>query len=645
MTPKRRKKEAKWQSKLPRPLAIQPEELEVLRPRKRPTVAEWALNRRVLSRKTSNYHGPWSHDYTPYAVKPMEKLSDVIVRQVTIMACAQSAKTEIGLNFLGWIIEEAPVPMGIFLPREDDTNRRVNTRIRSMFEDTPSLRKHLPGGRLENINIGKETVLDNMILYIGWAGSAASMADNPMGAAEVDELGKFPKRTGKEASPLNLIKDRLKTYPQSKLYVTSTPVKENDAIDIEFKDGDREDLWFKCPFCREYHLPKWFTCVKLDHGEDGHLLSAKEYEKGGHARYICPNCKRSWTKKDRWQAVTEGEWVPDGCTIGKNGRIIGKVPLTTHYSFRVHDMMLYPGFMTIDRMAALWARAIEAKKIGDIGPLQDFYNSHLARPFEEREKETEESVLVRHRGNYKAGTVPVGVQMITAGLDVQLDHIWYRLLGWGYMSEVWSIIEGRLETGDTSQLENYELVEKLLDARWPFVDDKEHTIGIYRAAIDCNYRTDVVFDFCRLHNDVLIPVRGDDTVRNRVFRATKIAGGALVRFDINTNAIKDRWFRLLYESAAPGPGYMHLHADTTDETFEQLASEEQRQIRRGRHVDKIWVKKDGYRANHLLDCDVYSIFAAEIAGARFLRDPGEAKPAAKKMQIERQGTRRIRTKY
>jgi phage terminase large subunit GpA-like protein len=565
----------------------------------------------------------------------MEKLSEPGTKQVTVMACVQSSKTEIGLNFLGWIIEEAPGPALIVMPREDDTNRRINTRIKPMFQSSKFLLAHLPMGKLENINIGKETVLDNMILFIGWAGSAAALADNPVCYVWLDEVGKFPARTGREADPVSLAKDRQTTFfTRSKLYCDSTPVKQNDLIDREYKAGDEEDLWFKCPFCDEFHLPDWFENVKLDHSKEGHLLNPDEYEAGGHARYVCPACKKSWTEKDRWQAVTDGIWAPEGCTVERGGKIAGNVPVTTHYSFRVHAMMLYPGFQTIDHLAVKWAAAILAKKTGDVGPLQDFYNSYLARPFEEREKETAESVLVKHVGTYKSGTVPAGVQMLTAGFDVQLDHIWFIVDGWGFMSEAWLIAAGRLETGDTSLLENYRLVEKMLAAPWPLEAD-EKTVGvIYKAAIDCNYRPDVVKDLCVRHNDVLMPVRGDDSVRSRVFRASRetITVGQyrinLIRYDLNTNTIKDRLYRLLYETDTPGAGYMHLHADTTDETYEQLASEEQRKIRSGSHYDTIWVRK-GSRPNHLWDCSVYSAFAAELAGSRFLQDPAMIKPKPK----------------
>jgi len=189
---------------------------------------------------------------------------------------------------------------------------------------------------------------------------------------------------------------------------------------------------------------------------------------------------------------------------------------------------------------------------------------------------------------------------------------------------VWSIYEDRLETHDTADLGNYQLVKEFLATTWPGKspesDGDIKPFGIYRAAIDCRYRADTVYDFCRTAPVPLVPVRGDDTVKTRTWRVVKAAGGTLNRYDLNVNAFKDRLHRLMY-APTPGPGYYHLHRDTEPDTLEQLTSEEQRKIRRGRKVETVWQLKRSHRANHLWDCNVYATFAAELAGVRLLRDP------------------------
>jgi len=608
------------------PLPLQLEEKELLAPGEKLSVSEWAEQKRILSAKTSSFDGPWSHEYTPFLVAPMDCLSDAVTRQVTVMACTQSGKSEVGLNFLGRTIEESPAPFLMVMPTEADANRRANTRIKPMFESTPGLARHLPAGRVDNLNIGKETVLDNMILYLGWSGSPAALADNPVCHVFLDEVGKFPAKSGKEGDPVGLAKKRQRTFfSRSKLYCGSSAVTENDLIDREFHAGTMEEWWVECQQCTEFHITKWAN-VQLDKVPAGNLLTAAEYEAGGHARYICPACKDPWTEQDRWAAVCAGKWLAAGCRIEKGGRIIGKTHKTAHRSFHVTAMMLYPGFQKIDDLAAEWAEAQVAKRAGDVGPLQNFINSQLAQPWAEYEKQTDHIVLTRHVGGYSSGTVPEGVMMITAGVDVQDDHVWLTVIGWGYLSQCWTIFDGRIETGDTKELDNFEILRAHLNKNWPGETDPQMLYRIYTTAVDCNYRPGVVKDFRNRCTELdIIAVRGDDTVRSRIYRATGEPGpegmARVYRYDLNVNMLKNTLYRLLFESPTPGPGWFHLPKDVTEETLGQLTSEEQIIIRHGKKTDIFWKPKDQHRANHVWDTRVYGLFAAQLRGAMALPDP------------------------
>ncbi|MBA7476235.1 hypothetical protein ES707_11617 [subsurface metagenome] len=603
------------------------------------SLADWAESFYILPKETAEFSGPWSHEYTPYLLEPMKWLSDLATRQVTISACTQSGKTELGNILIGRTIDVAPAPTLIVMPRENDANRRLATRIRPMFKSTPSLLHHL-GGKLDNLNIGKETILDNSILYIAWANSPAALADNPVCHVILDEAAKFPQATGKEADPISLSKKRQRTFrTHSKLLIMSSPVGEGDIFDAEFEKGDKNERHAKCPCCGVYHIMKWAN-VELDKDDDGNLLDAEIYRAGGHARYVCPACREPWDEYQRWEAVSSGRYAPEGCSVDPAGRIIGDIPITSHHSCRITAFMLHPAFQTIDDLAGDWAVAILAKKAGNIKPLQDFINSQLAEPWKETEKATSRKQLQFHIGTYREGTVPAGVQMLSCGVDIQIDHIWVSVDGWGYLSEAWSIFEGRLETGDTKELENLEILRRFLKTTWISAEDPDLKFFIYKTAIDVGYRPDVIKDFCGQCKELdIIQVRGDDSVRTRPFRATKIAGGTMYRYDLNVNEYKNRLYRLLFDSAIPGPGYWHLNKDTTEETLNHLTAEEQRPIRtrRKQRYELVWVLKKEHLPNHLWDCKVYSSVAAEISGAHSLQSLEEIKPRPKKKRAGRSG--------
>jgi len=603
------------------------------------SLADWAEDRYILPKETAELAGPWSNDYVPFMLEPMRWLSDMATRQVTVCACSQSAKTELSNILIGRTADVAPAPTLIVMPRENDANRRLATRLRPMFKSTPSLLHHL-GGKLDNLNIGKETILDNMILYIAWANSPAALADNPVCIVILDEAAKFPQSTGKEADPYSLAKKRQRTFrTRSKLLIMSSPVGEGDIFDAEFEKGDKNEWHAKCPCCGVYHIMKWAN-VELDKDADGNLLGAEKYRTGDHARYVCPACKKPWNEYQRWDAVSSGRYAPEGCSVNPSGRIMGDVPVTSHHSCRITALMLHPAFQTIDDLAGDWAAAILAKKAGNVKPLQDFVNSQLAEPWKETEKATSRKQLRFHIGTYRQGTVPAGVQMLSCGVDIQIDHVWVTVDGWGYLSEVWSIFEGRLETGDTSELENLEVLRRFLKTPWVSPDNPDIPFFIYRTAIDVGYRPEVIKDFCRQCTELnLMQVRGDDSVRTRPFRATKIAGGTMIRYDLNVKEYKNRLYRLLFDSAVPGPGYWHLNADTTEETLNHLTAEEQRPVRtrRKQRYELVWVLKKEHLPNHLWDCKVYSSVAAELSGAHSLQSLEEIKPKQPKKRRGRSG--------
>lgn len=605
---------------LPVPLPIQPEEIEVLQPRDRLSVSEWAVQRRKLSAKTTNYDGDWSHDYSPFLVEIMDRLSDAGTRQVTIQKCAQAGGSETVLNFFGWIIEESPGPFLMVMPTEADINRRVATRIRPMFESTPTLRRHLPNGRLDNLNIGKETILDNLIFYLAWAGSPAALADNPVCYIALDEVGKFPVSSGREADPVSLARDRQTTFfSRSKLLVNSTTVYEDDLINREYKRGDECKWWVVCPHCNKFHVLAWANVV-LDKDDRGNLLSQEEYQAGAHAHYVCPACGVGWDEKDRWAAVSAGRWCPEGCKVA-NGRIVGDVPITTHHSYHITGLMLYPGFQTIDRLAGKWADAQVHRKVGDIGPLQDFINSQLGEPWIEADKETEKDKLRTHIGNYRMGAVPEGVRLLTVGIDVQEDHFWVIVIGWGAWSESWLIYAGRIQTGDTRFLDNYRVLKEFLFRNWPSAVPDEPAWYINRAGIDARYRQDTVFDFCReFHGNPLIPVRGDDAVKAVSYRPKKVAGGQLDCYNLNVGVFKNRIHWMAFDQKQSGSGYLHLPQDCPPEVINHLTSEHQIKIKSGGKFRLLWKPKKTSRPNHLWDAFVYAMAAGEIAGMYAISD-------------------------
>jgi len=630
----------KWQV-----LPLQDEEKDVLKPRARPGLIEWMQDNYMLVGGTSAIEGPWSAEYTPYFVPIGKWFSDTTTREIWIIACAQSGKTTFGTGVNGYIVECAPGPTLLIMPTKDDVKNRVEARIRPMFAANEDLLRHC-GGRVRNIFIGKQTVFDNMIQYIGWPTTPQALADKPCCYIIADETGKYPPFVGVEADPISLMRKRQRWFKgRSKLLGMSTPVTVGDMTDQEWSRGDCCQWWVPCVHCGKWHRIEWEN-VKIDRKEDGSWYSENSYARGGRARYVCPKCGTCWSEEDRWNAVRAGKYVPGDCTLDDSGRVVGDVKATSYRSCRIHALMLHPMVETVNSLVVEFVRAQVAKSKGNIQLLKDFWNSQLARPWREEQAVTDIEVLRRHIGKYPARKVPVGVQMLTAGLDVQLNHVFLRVLGWGYLGEFWSVFESRIETGPTERVENLVKLIPYLTMRFEMAGEPKMVMRIALSAIDRQYNADSVDAFCVRCAAVapIIPVAGDDKLIRQTWQVGKTAGGVLKLYRLNVTAYKDALHRGYFESAEPGAGYGHLHSGTERIVLEHLTSEKKIIERKGDRITWIgWVPKKESRANHYWDCDVYARAAADIAGLWTLPDP-EAKAEVTTLG-KPVAAKAIRTKY
>ena len=634
--------QSKW-----RVLPLQAEERDILRPRARPALIDWMSNNYMLTGGTAAIEGFWSREYTPYFVPIGEWFSDTTTREIWILACSQSGKTTFGTGVNGYIVECCPGPTLLIMPTKDDVKNRVEARIRPMFAANEDLLRHVSGGRVHNIYIGKQTVFDNMIQYIGWPTTAQALADKPVCFIIADETGKYPPFVGAEADPISLMRKRQRWFKgRSKLLGMSTPVTAGDMTDEQWSRGDCCQWWVPCPHCLKWHQIEWEN-VKIDRKADKSWYAEGTYARGDHSRYVCPKCGTCWNEEDRWRAVRAGKYVPGDCHLDDDGHLIGQVKPTSYRSCRIHALMLHPMVETVNSLVVEFVEAQKAKSAGNIQPLKDFWNSQLARPWKEDRATTDIEVLKKHIGRYEAMKVPAGCQMLTAGLDVQLDHVWLRVLGWGYLGEFWSVYETRVETGPTERVENLVKLIPYLTMRFELAADPDTVMRIALSAIDRQYNADAVDSFCvRCAGAApIIPVAGDDKLKKQTWQVGHTAGGRLKLYRLNVTAYKDALFRAYFEATVPGAGYGHLHSSTEYIVLEHLTSEKKIIERKGEKITWIgWVPKSGGLANHLWDCSVYARAAADIAGMWNLPNPDETKqefvPIGKPV-----GRKAIRTKY
>ena len=111
-----------------------------IRPEPQIPVAQWADRHRILP-DTAAEPGRWRTARTPYLKEIMDTLSTGSpYERVVMMKGAQTGGTEAGLNFLGYIIQNAPGLVMLVQPSLDMVRRNTVTRIDPLIASSPVLR-------------------------------------------------------------------------------------------------------------------------------------------------------------------------------------------------------------------------------------------------------------------------------------------------------------------------------------------------------------------------------------------------------------------------------------------------------------------------------------------------------------------------
>jgi len=424
----------------------------------------------------------------------------------------------------------------------------------------------------------------------------------------LDEIDKYPRFSGREADPIKLATERQKTFWNKKTVKVSTPTTRDGYIYREFEKSDQRRFFVPCPHCGGYQILV-FGQIKWPE----HERSAEKIRNERLAWYECEHCKKRIDDYQKQQILAHGKWVPRDCEINEQGEIWGEEIKSKHRGFWINS--LYSPWLNWSDIAAEFLKSKDFIEL-----LMNFVNSWLAEVWEEKIEETTVDRVKAHACEYAEGIVPDDAVVLTAGVDVQKDHFYYVIRGWGYEEQSWLVRCGSLEYWD-------DLVEVLFKTEYRKYSGEE-TLPVYMTCVDSGFRTDEVYHFCRQWHDRAKAIKGQEELTDgRFYRASKIdinsrtgsvIKNGLVLWNLNVTQYKDKISRLV---ASKDPAKWHLFKNPSDDYLAQFTSEHKVLVR-NRNTGKakeVWQKKRSSIANHYLDAEVYALAAADIIRALNLR--------------------------
>lgn len=558
--------------------------VQVLRPVERVPVSKWAEANRVLP-DSNSIPGPWRNSVTPYLVEIMDAFSDEMVEEIIFVKPTQVGGTSAMENMLASAIAQDPAPAMCVYPSDDLAERTVESKLDPMIKSCK-----IPAAKYR-INDSKKLALKftDMVVYLTGANSPADLASTNIRYLFMDEVDKFPGASKKEADPVSLAKERTKTFFNRKIFMASTPTLKTGHIWKAKEAADVEKHYFvPCPHCGAFIELK-FAQIKWPSKED----VPESADRAEMATYVCQECGCVITDQDKGKMLAAGRWKP----------VRQKTQHPKSVAFWMNT--LYSPFTRFSDIAREFMRSKDDPEL-----LHNFANSWLAEPWEDTKLKTNAEMVMERQTETPEWTLPPWTKLVTGGIDVQENCLYWTIRAWGDYMTSQNISHGQaLSVGEVERIMNTELTMP-----------NGEKVMVNLALMDSGDQTEDVYEFCALNSDWALPCKGTTTMLSHYRLSTVNKAGSrangMTLVLVDGGKYKDQIAARMRKENGTGAWMVYQGCDL--DYAEQVTAEHKITERSGGKEVQRWVLKTSHADNHYLDCEVYAAAAADVLGVRNL---------------------------
>jgi phage terminase large subunit GpA-like protein len=432
---------------------------QAAKPEEELTLSEWADRyRRVSAESGSRFPGAWSTARTPYLREPMDCLHpDHPARKVTLKFSAQTGKSEIPVNWFGYIVDRAPGSMMIVLPSLDEAIKFNRVKLQPTVDASPQIRHRV---RPENSRDEAASTTSFKRFAGGFAQIVTASSSKGLQMVSIrylvmDEVSEYPLDTDGRGSPIDQARARQKSYGDlAKEFASSTPgLAGTCRISAMYEDGDRRRYYMPCPHCNGYSVLRYEN------------MQAPSPVTKHRVTFACqgPECGALIDQADREQMLANGCWIatrPNDQDFP--GAILAPVPdyipaedleryICPPCEGRCRGWQpsyaLWSAYSPMESWGDIWQRGVEAKGV----PLKEktFTQQDLGEPYDPTSDAPDHEKLLAVRRFWPRGTVPYPACALTGFIDVQGDRYEWGVWGWGPGFQGWLVDFGVIaKSGD-----------------------------------------------------------------------------------------------------------------------------------------------------------------------------------------------------
>ncbi|WP_416768512.1 terminase gpA endonuclease subunit [Sulfurimonas sp. ST-25] len=566
------------------------------------TGSQWADRYFWLSPESSSRPGKWHTD--PWQVEILDEMTNLTTPFVDVEKSARVGYTKMLNITQGYFIHQDPCSILHAQPTDDEIRGYAEDEFEPMTRDNEVIRHLINTDSLRGRNKKEKTVKK---MYPGgiWEGIGAHSPRNfrrrTTRVTIGDEIDGWQLAAGEEGDQVLLLHKRSSGFWNRKNITGGTPtVLKASRVHKRFEAGDQRQRFLPCPYCGHMQTLE-FENFRWEVGDDSVLIRES-------VAVECIECHKLIRESQKYGMDLEGEWI-------------ASKPFKGRASFRIWSAYAHDPHFTWADIVQEWLDAMgddEAEKV--------FTNTVLGLPWEEKRDIAPPDDLLLLRNDTPKGVVPNDTYTIAMGVDVQLDHFWVQVAALKYGAGKHFFFNGRVET--------WADVERVLYTQWSGENGGYGMVNI--CAVDSGFKRDEVYEFCAMHSEICIPVKGASgkpkspwIVSNveRDIDGRTIATG-LKLYIIDTEYFKDmlhsqiqRSIEMAKRGETAHDNLLSVHAEADQDWAKQMTSEYKHcEVNKKTGVEKWdWRKISPKADNHQWDDAVYITFLGELLGIRFMQ--------------------------
>lgn len=590
------------------------------------TLEAWARKHFYLSAESSYVEQEW----TPWAFQRgiMACIGNDDIREVDLKKSARVGYSKILVAAIGYYAEHKRRNQALWQPTDDDAKDFMESEVDPMLRDVKVMKtvainhksRHRDSTQKKKSFIGSS-------LRVRGGKSAKSYRRISVDVAYLDEGDAFDRDIEKEGSPRSLARKRLEGATFPKFVCGSTPKERGfSLIDDACEAADvRMTYQIPCPHCDVFQAITWG-------GKDvphGFKWSPGKPETVQH---LCAGCGALFNQTAYLNNADRGLWISeDGNTrLDADGNFSdaqgGALTPPEHVAF--HVWTAYSPKVEWSEIVSEFIAASDAMKTGDETKMKAWVNTTKGESWQGDLETTDADELRQRAEPFPLRRMPRGCLLLLCGGDTQDNRIEFGVWGLGLGGETWSI-DHQVFYGNPALSHVWDEAEAFLRTA-TYAHDCGPSQSIYATAIDSGgHHANGVYAFAhRLRSLRVHAIKGASGREHSIEQGNKKVGftwngrqerNGPMLWHVGTNLAKDR-FQSRLDVRTPGPGYVHLSRDCSDEWFAQLASEDRHTRRMAWGSETRWVPNRP--RNEVKDCLAYATWLEERLG---LWRPGKAK--------------------